>query len=205
VHISHKYRPRLVVMLKVPVAGRVKTRLGQDLGMTSAAWWFRHQSQSLLRRLEDPRWEITLAVSPDRAGMIFKGWPVHLPRVAQRPGNLGDRMKRVFRMHAKGPVIIIGADIPNIAKADIADAFQKLGSSRFVFGPALDGGYWLIGAKRTDALPSRLFRSVRWSTPHALTDTVVSLGGASVDYTSSLNDIDTIEDLRMHNSANNDF
>ncbi len=49
------YRPRLVVMLKLPQAGRVKTRLGAQIGMTASAWWFRHQSAALLRRLQDPR------------------------------------------------------------------------------------------------------------------------------------------------------
>ncbi|MBL4807251.1 MAG: hypothetical protein JKY31_08175, partial [Rhodobacteraceae bacterium] len=51
-------------MLKEPRAGRVKTRLGRDIGMTSAAWWFRHQTRRLIRQLTDPRWEIILSVAP---------------------------------------------------------------------------------------------------------------------------------------------
>ncbi len=51
-------RPTLIVMLKVPRAGWVKTRLGRDIGMTAAAWWFRHQVAQLLRRIDDPRWRV---------------------------------------------------------------------------------------------------------------------------------------------------
>ena len=54
----------LIVMVKEPRPGRVKTRLGRDIGMTCAAWWFRHQTRRLLRRLDDPRWQMVLAVSP---------------------------------------------------------------------------------------------------------------------------------------------
>ena len=50
-------------MVKAPVAGRVKTRLGRDIGMTNAAGWYRHQTAGLLRRLRDPRWRIVLAVA----------------------------------------------------------------------------------------------------------------------------------------------
>ncbi len=58
-------RRRLVVMVKAPRPGRVKTRLGRQIGMVPAAWWMRHQTTRLLRRLRDPRWDIWLAVAPD--------------------------------------------------------------------------------------------------------------------------------------------
>ena len=54
-------------MVKEPRAGRVKTRLGRDIGMTGAAWWFRHQVSRLLREVQDPRWELILSVAPDTA------------------------------------------------------------------------------------------------------------------------------------------
>jgi len=54
----------LIVMLKEPRAGRVKTRLGRDIGMVGAAWWFRHQVRRLLRRIDDPRWNVVLARGP---------------------------------------------------------------------------------------------------------------------------------------------
>ena len=185
----------LVVMVKEPRPGRVKTRLGREIGMVSAAWWFRHQVARLLRRLDDPRWQIILAVSPDHEGRQSRIWPAHLPRVAQGPGDLGDRMGRLLRGMPPGPVCIIGADVPGIMPAHIARAFKSLGAHDAVFGPAHDGGYWLIGLKRSGAIPATLFQGVRWSGEHALIDTIASLGGLRVALTDRLNDVDTAADL----------
>jgi rSAM/selenodomain-associated transferase 1 len=190
-------RGTLVVMLKEPRAGRVKTRLGKDIGMTAAAWWFRHQVKRLLRRIEDPRWNVVLAVAPDRAGLISRVWPLHLARIPQGNGDLGDRMARAMRSIPIGPVCVIGADIPDVGPNQIARAFSALGSSDAVFGPAPDGGYWLIGLRRTHPLPPKKFQHVRWSTEHALADTRASLGDLTVALIDQLQDVDTIDDLKM--------
>lgn len=193
--ISPDHRPRLIVMVKEPRAGRVKTRLGHDIGMTAAAWWFRHQTRALLRRLPDPRWDLILAVSPDKEGASSRVWPPDLPRLLQGRGNLGTRMKRIFDMAPPGPALIIGADIPGIRKAHIRRAFRALGSSDAVIGPAPDGGYWLIGLKRHRAMPVALFANVRWSSENALSDTVLTLKHCRVSYVDSLRDVDTAADL----------
>lgn len=190
-------RQTLVVMLKEPHAGRVKTRLGRSIGMTASAWWFRHQVNALLRRIEDPRWDIVLAVSPDREGLLSRVWPAHFARVPQGHGDLGDRMGRALALCGPGPVCVIGADIPGITSKRIARAFAHLGSNDAVFGPAPDGGYWLIGLKHTAPLPSRLFQNVRWSTQHALTDTEASMPGLRIAYCDTLRDVDTVDDLPM--------
>lgn len=193
--ISPEYRRRVVVMLKEPRPGRVKTRLGRDMGMTTAAWWFRHQCRRLLRRLDTPGWQLILAVAPDREGMTSRVWPAHLQRIPQGAGDLGDRMGRVFRSLPPGPVVIVGADIPGITPAHIDRAFKALGSSDAVFGPAPDGGYWLIGLKRIAAVPDRLFSDVRWSSANALQDTMASLPGKSIALIDCLQDVDTVADL----------
>ncbi|WP_377192433.1 TIGR04282 family arsenosugar biosynthesis glycosyltransferase [Ruegeria meonggei] len=185
----------LVIMVKEPRPGRVKTRLGRDIGMVGAAWWFRHQTRSLIRRLRDPRWQIVLAVSPDRDGLTSRIWPADLPRAAQGQGDLGDRMGRMLRAMPNGPVCLIGADIPGITRGHIAQAFKGLGSAQMVFGPAPDGGYWLVGAQRFGALPQSLFRDVRWSTKHALADTLASVSGCRVAFLDHLRDVDTVDDL----------
>ncbi|SLN62017.1 hypothetical protein TRL7639_03458 [Falsiruegeria litorea R37] len=185
----------LVIMVKEPHPGRVKTRLGRDIGMVGAAWWFRHQTRSLIRRLRDPRWQIVLAVAPDREGLESCIWPVDLPRAPQGRGDLGDRMGRMLRGMPPGPVCVIGADIPDITCPRISRAFQALGSHEMVFGPAPDGGYWLVGAKRAAALPNTLFKGVRWSTEHALADTMASVPGLRIALVDELRDVDTKADL----------
>ncbi|WP_104019877.1 TIGR04282 family arsenosugar biosynthesis glycosyltransferase [Roseovarius nitratireducens] len=188
-------RQTLVVMVKEPHPGRVKTRLGRELGMIAAAWWFRHQVARLLRRVEDPRWRLVLAVSPDAEGLASRVWPAHLPRMPQGKGDLGDRMRRIFRSLPPGPVCIVGADIPGIDRPHIARAFAALGGHDAVIGPAPDGGYWLIGLKRTTAVPARLFEGVRWSGAHARADTVASLGRCRVALVDTLSDVDEARDL----------
>ncbi|MEM9099291.1 MAG: TIGR04282 family arsenosugar biosynthesis glycosyltransferase [Pseudomonadota bacterium] len=188
---------QLVIFVKEPRPGRVKTRLGREIGMIESAWWFRHQTQALLRRLgNDPRWQTILAVAPDREGLQSRFWPAALPRWPQGQGNLGDRMSRAFRQMPPGPVLIIGADIPSIRPAHIARAYSLLGTHDAVFGPAPDGGYWLIGLSRGgQAVPAGLFDDVRWSSEHALVDTVANLQTLKIGYAAVLADVDHARDL----------
>lgn len=190
-------RSKLVIMIKEPHPGRVKTRLGRDIGLTNSAWWFRHQVRALLRRIEDPRWGTLLAVTPDVEGLTSRIWPAHLPRVAQGRGTLGDRMSRLLRGLPNGPVCIIGADIPNITRPRIAEAFKALGHTEAVFGPAPDGGYWLVGMKRARPPVRTILQNVRWSTEHALNDSTRSLGDVSIAQVATLRDVDTLDDLKL--------
>ena len=193
--ISPKYRRRLVIMVKEPRAGRVKTRLGRSIGMTAAAWWFRHQSRQLIRRLIDPRWDLILSVSPDHQGIKSRFWPSNIARIPQGHGCLGDRMKSIFKFLPPGPVCIIGADILKVDVNEIWAAFRSLGTHQATLGPAPDGGYWLIGLKRSKAVSSQIFESVRWSSKSALEDTVASMPDLTISYVSTLRDVDDINDL----------
>ncbi len=183
-------------MLKEPRPGRVKTRLGREIGMRPAAWWFRMQALSLLRRIRDPRWDVVLAVSPDRAGLHSRVWPGDLRRIAQGNGDLGARMARAMYRLAPGPVCVVGADIPALGKVQIAAAFRALGDHDAVFGPAPDGGFWLVGLKHPRHAPRGLFKGVRWSSEHALADSLATLGNLRVAQIQSLRDVDTAADLR---------
>ncbi|PVA10284.1 hypothetical protein DC366_08545 [Pelagivirga sediminicola] len=182
-------------MLKEPRPGRVKTRLGQGIGMVPAAWWFRHQVARLLREVEDPRWRLVLAVSPDAEGLASRIWPAHLPRIPQGQGDLGARMARIVRRAAPGPICIIGADIPGLRRAHVARAFAALGAHDAAFGPAPDGGYWLIGLRRSGAVPAGFLRGVRWSGADALADSMATLPGARIALLDTLRDVDTVTDL----------
>jgi rSAM/selenodomain-associated transferase 1 len=183
-------------MLKEPRPGRVKTRLGRDIGMGPAAWWFRHQARALIRNLRDPRWRLVLAVSPDRQGLTSRVWPADLPRLPQGRGDLGTRMAHVMRKAGSGPVCLVGADIPGLGKRQVFDAFAALGAHQAVFGPAADGGYWLVGLKHPRHAPSGWLAGVRWSTEHALSDSMATLRGLSVGMIEELPDVDTADDLQ---------
>jgi len=187
----------LIIMLKEPHPGRVKTRLGRDIGMTAAAWWFRHQAGRLLQRLDDPRWQIVLAVSPDAEGLRSRVWPAGLPRLAQGRGDLGERMARMLRQVQHGPACLIGADIPAVNRAHVARAFRRLGDHDAVFGPAPDGGFWLIGLKHPRRQPPGFFRNVRWSTSTALADSRATLPDHRIETCDTLSDVDTADDLNM--------
>ena len=189
-------RPTLIVMLKEPRPGRVKTRLARDIGKTAAANWFRHQSQALLRNLsQDPRWNIVASVSPDPA-IHSRVWPPTLSRIPQGSGDLGERMRRALVQCSPGPTVLIGGDIPGVSKSHINRAFTLLKRRDVVLGPATDGGFWLIGVKGAKPLPTALFQNVRWSSKHTLQDTMKSIGtGHSIGLTDTLSDVDTLQDL----------
>ena len=104
-------------------------------------------------------------------------------------------MKHAMDQIADGPVIVIGADAPDMRARHIKAAFKALRGCDAVFGPAEDGGYWLIGLSRRRAAP-RLFDGVRWSTAHALEDTIKSLPQHfDIVQIDQLTDVDTKSDL----------
>ena len=188
-------RQTLIIMVKDPRPGRVKTRLAADIGRIDATWWFRHQVARLIRRLgRDRRWRTLLAVAPDTA-LVARSWPMDIPRMGQGAGDLGARMRRALIAAGPGPAVLIGGDIPGVTPAHIADAFRALGSAPVVFGPAADGGYWLVGCRGGAARKAGFLEDVRWSHEETLTDSMTSAPGVPA-LVSVLQDVDTGADLR---------
>lgn len=172
----------------------MKTRLGRGIGTARAASFYRHTTATVVARLgADPRWRTVLAVAPN-AALASRAWPSFFDRVGQGVGNLGARLERVMDGLPPGPVVIVGTDIPEIRPDHIAGAIKRLGQADAVFGPAPDGGYWLVGLKRRPRVP-RAFRKVRWSSEHALSDTRANLSGLHVGLLVELADIDEPKDL----------
>ena len=189
-----RFSRRLVIMAKAPRAGAVKSRLARAIGAAPAAFVYRHLLARTLRVVgRDPRWTTIVAVTPDTAAPRFAGMP-------QGPGDLGARMDRLMRTLPPGPVVIVGTDIPRISATDIARAFASLGSADAVFGPAADGGYWLVGMKRRPRVRA-IFSRVRWSSDNALADTLANCTGLDVVMLDERADIDTGDDYRAFLAA----
>jgi hypothetical protein len=182
-------------MAKSPRLGLVKRRLGAEIGDVAALRFYRNcLNRTCLRLGFDARWQTLLSVTPDR-DLYANDWPRDIPRMAQGTGDLGHRMHRIFAGLPIGEVIIIGSDIPAIEPRHVAHAFHLLGRAEAVFGPATDGGYWLVGLKRMPAAP-HAFAEVRWSGPHALADTLANLDGIKIALAATLSDVDEANTYR---------
>jgi rSAM/selenodomain-associated transferase 1 len=184
-------RDTVVVFARAPRLGAVKRRLARDIGERAALRFHQATLHRLLRALAaDRRFQTALALTPDNARVRL---PVRLPRISQGRGDVGQRMDTVCRRYPRSRVAIIGSDIPDATAADLAAAFRALGRADAAFGPALDGGYWLValGPRR----PARPFAGARWSSPHALADTLANFTAHRVAMLRTLRDIDTADDL----------
>ena len=188
----------LVIFVRAPQIGAVKRRLAKDLGDFAAWQFYRRATADLLNRIADPRWRCWVAVTPDGFAERGRFWTGRHSSFGQGGGDLGRRMAAPMRRLPPGPVVIIGSDIPDLGRSHIAGAFAELSLTDFVFGPASDGGYWLIGCKRRlcEDLRRTLFRGVRWSTGHALADTLANVPPhRPAALLETLHDIDTGKDF----------
>jgi rSAM/selenodomain-associated transferase 1 len=184
-------RRQLVLFVRAPALGHGKRRLAKEIGDLAAVRFERLMIALLLRRLgADRRWKVRVAVTPGRARRRARHWRPGLEVLAQGGGDLGRRMRRALAGGPPGPVVLVGSDIPALEARHIDAAFRLLGAKDLVFGPAADGGFWLVGARRRPHSPP-LFERVRWSGPHALADTLASLPRRiAVGFVATLEDVD---------------
>lgn len=190
-------RKQVIVYARAPRFGRGKRRLAADVGSLQALRFYRSNLGALLRRVSHPSWDLTLHMADpaDVGHPFFFGYSSE----PQGNGNLGARMARSFRSRPPGPVVLVGSDIPEIEQAHIHQAFAALRRHDAVFGPAEDGGYWLVGLSGRRPVPYRFMADVRWSTANALRDTQDSLPeSASIALLESLPDIDTGADFQSY-------
>jgi rSAM/selenodomain-associated transferase 1 len=183
-------RGTAIVFARAPRLGTVKRRLAQGIGERAALRFHQATLHRLLCALAaDRRFDTVLAVTPDAARLRL---PARVRRVGQGRGDLGHRMDRVLRRFPSGCAAIVGADIPAAGAGDLAAAFRALGHADAVFGPATDGGYWLVGL--SPRRPARPFAGVRWSSAHALADTLANFRGRRVAMLRPLSDVDSAAD-----------
>lgn len=186
---------QLIIMAKRPVIGAVKTRLGRDIGSVKATAFYRHMLARTINDLGcDPRWQTLLAVAPDRA-IGDRLFPGNLAQICQGGGDIGERMARLLSRNSFGCTLVIGSDIAGLSRQHIAAPFAQLRHKPFVFGPARDGGFWLVGC-RSGLWRDQVFDDVRWSSEHTLADVLVNLDDEQYALAATLSDVDTGADYR---------
>ena len=188
------------MFVKAPQPGLVKTRIARTAGAARACEVYREMVTTILGRIGSIR-NAQLRFAPDEAeGEITPWLRDKWTAVPQGVGDLGERLQRAFvDSFANGAerVVIIGSDCPQVRTADIRTAWKELKSSDLVVGPAVDGGYWLIGLR---APQPELFRAIEWSSDRVLAQTLAKAKsmGLRVQLLRILTDIDTEEDWNAY-------
>ncbi len=194
---------KLIVFLKWPEKGKVKTRLASAVGEEEAACIYKKLAEdtvSAVRSIAGKTTGITIAFDPPERESEIKKW-IHgnFEFLSQGDGTLGDRLSKAAHLaFEKGikKVILIGSDCPNIDAFTIHRAFWALSKKDMVIGPSEDGGYYLIGFK--EAKNAVLFDHIPWSTPEVLKTTLEKANNSSISYEllPKKFDIDTGDDLK---------
>lgn len=188
--------PVVIVFCRVPRIGTVKSRLARDIGPSQALRFYRATLRATIRTTGHlPQGEIVLCVTPDSA-VRAPDWPAGSRLVRQGGGDLGQRMERALDRFRDRDRILVGGDIPDMRPHHLRQALAVVRRHHVIFGPATDGGFWLVGLRRGIRSPD-LFHDVRWSHPETLTDSLRGLPGAwRVGMASRLNDVDDLGDYR---------
>jgi len=192
----------LLFFIKNPEEGKVKTRLASAIGDKMATKLYKRFLFEMLFTLNGGTFIFYLCYSPESPLSNLKDWlGDHYLFMPQAGEDLGERMKNGFveaiSMNFKR-VVLIGSDIPDLPLEFIEEAFTSLQEKDAVIGPALDGGYYLIGF-RNETFSPRVFEGIHWSTESVFEKTlkVLQQEGLTVHTLQPLRDIDTVEDLRI--------
>jgi uncharacterized protein len=196
-HACRQRRDALAVIAKEPVAGLAKTRLVPALGETGAARAATAMLADTLAAVRSVGADPWLCFTPIEARERLRRLAPGFGLLAQGPGDLGDRLAACLAdLLATGAdrVAIVGADTPHVPIASYQRAFALLDQADVVFGPALDGGYYLVAAK---AARPELFAGIPMGTDAVLTETLAraTRAGLVVDLLPPLRDLDRVEDL----------
>ena len=163
--------PTALLMLKAPVEGAVKTRLGLDIGTAAATRAYRALVEHQLRQIP-PQWHVHICYAPDGARAAMRAWLGDGHQYStQAEGDLGERLAAAVAQHFErsgGPLVILGGDCPYLGSERLIEAAAALESADAAVVPAVDGGYCLLALRRTEP---EVFRSISWSTDAVLAQT----------------------------------
>jgi rSAM/selenodomain-associated transferase 1 len=191
----------LLVFVRAPEPGAVKTRLAAAIGPAAALAVYRLLAEHTLREaaaLALEGVEVRVHFTPAEGGDAVRAWlgaePDYLP---QGEGDLGARMRGAFaRAFAEGAgqVVIVGSDLPELSAGLLRRAFGLLDANPAVIGPATDGGYYLLGLT---GVVEGVFDGIAWSTPQVLAATLARFRAAGIEpaMLEALSDVDEVEDL----------
>jgi rSAM/selenodomain-associated transferase 1 len=200
----------LIVFLKYPEPGQVKTRLAKDIGDEKACAIYKLLAEGVMKNIfsKNPMdFDVHIFFTPaDKENEIRDWLNPHLNKdqgaeaqfIPQEGYNLGERMSNAFKQTLQGKgykrSTIIGTDCPGIDTTLIEDAFEVLKGKDIVIGPCKDGGYYLLGMSR---LVLDLFVDIDWSTDRVFNQTIekIQKNNLSFGILKTLADIDTQEDL----------
>lgn len=193
----------LIIFLKYPEPGKVKTRLAKDLGEARAAKVYSKMVETILRNVKSDTYSIAIYYDPPDQEEKIKNW---IGKTGSRfhPQDqtaLGNRISSAFENEFRagsGKVVIIGSDCIGVNNETINTVFGLLDDNDVVIGPAEDGGYYLLGLNRHHPY---IFENINWSTIHVLDQTLrkVRNNGLKSKLLNTLSDIDTIDDLNSSN------
>lgn len=184
--------PRLVLFTRYPEAGKAKTRLIPALGEAGAAAIHKRLAERTVRAMRDSGLPVEIRFT-GAGPSAFQQWlGEDLAYAEQGDGDLGDRLREASR---NPPVIFVGADCPDLQAPLIHQAAEALEDNDVVIGPAVDGGYWLIGLSSPH---DWLFSDMAWGTGAVLPETLRRLEARKVPpvLLETLADCDRPEDLR---------
>lgn len=198
--MKHHAENGIIIFLRAPEKGKVKTRLARELGVEKALDLYRNFVKITLAATDLAgvrRW--LCFFPPDKQALLTDWLGDDIPCFPQSGADLGARMAHAFKtLFQRGirQAVLVGTDIPGIRPALVQQAFAGLGTGDAVIGPSLDGGYWLIGFTRNAFLPG-VFEDMAWSTAGVCADTLDRMrrAGLSVSVLPHLRDIDTLADL----------
>ncbi|MPR33291.1 TIGR04282 family arsenosugar biosynthesis glycosyltransferase [Salmonirosea aquatica] len=186
----------LIIFVKNPIEGQVKTRIAKTVGHTKATTIYRELLQythTVAEKLPAEGYTKTVYYGDYiNKNDLWNGWA----KALQPEGNLGDRMKQAFReQFATGAssVVIIGSDCLTLQSRHLEEAFQQLQTNDVILGPSTDGGYYLLGMNQ---LHGPLFDEMPWSQPGLMEKTLAVLRAAKLRYSllEPLTDVDEWED-----------
>lgn len=190
----------ILLFLRAPEKGRVKTRVAASLGNNTALALYRLFVEDILEMLTRMGLPVILYGYPEDKISNISAWlgPT-LPCRPQTGNTLGDKMANAFsEVFSEGfeQVVLIGSDLPDLPDRIIHEAFSALGREGAALGPAADGGYYLAAFRKSAFLPEA-FKNISWSTEKVLTQTLAVFKRAKtpVRLLEPWQDIDTVEDL----------